>query len=201
MIFDCKMIANGLTAPRREEFGQPLGCAAVLVALVKHRNLISLLLTRRALHMRHHGGEVALPGGMWEQGDAFPVATALREAEEEVALAPEQVDVLGVLPTVYTGNKTAVTPVVGMINTNVLPLKANPAEIASIFIVPLVELQSERRIRTDIFPNRGEHVWAPAYDYRGYEIWGVTAGIIRELLVRCFGCDFPKEHHTPKKLW
>ncbi len=201
MTFNYKMISDGLGDPICDISIQPSGRAAILVPLINHCNVISLLLTRRALHMTHHSGEVAFPGGMWEQGDRFPLTTALREAQEEVSLAPEQVDVLGLLPTVYTGNKTAVTPVVGVINTDSLSLVSNPAEIDSIFIIPLAELMSERRIRTDIFTKRGEHAWAPAYHYRGYEIWGITAGIIKELLVRCFGYDFPKHHHTPKKMW
>ncbi len=201
MSFNYKMISEGLGDPICDTSIQSSGRAAILVPLINHHNVVSLLLTQRAFHMTHHSGEVAFPGGMWEQGDEFPLTTALREAQEEVSLAPEQVDVLGFLPTVYTRNRTAVTPVVGVINTDSLSLVSNPAEIDSIFIIPLAELMSECRIRTDIFPNWGEHAWAPAYHYQGYEIWGVTAGIIKELLVRCFGHDFPKHHHTPKKLW
>lgn len=201
MPFNYKMISDGLGDLVCDESIQASGRAAILVPLINQANVVSLLLTQRAFHMTHHSGEVAFPGGMWEEGDAFPLSTALREAEEEVALTPEQVDVLGLLPTVYTANKTAVTPVVGVINTDCLSLVSNPAEIDSIFTVPLEELVSERRVRTDIFPKRGEHAWAPAYHYQGYEIWGVTAGIIKELLVRCFGHEFPKCHHAPEKLW
>jgi 8-oxo-dGTP pyrophosphatase MutT (NUDIX family) len=204
MTFNFELIRSGLTAGAHNAHGeatQPLGCAAILVPLIKYNGAISLLLTQRAFHMRHHGGEVAFPGGMWEQGDDFPLVTALREAEEEVSLNPRDVNVLGLLPTVYTGNNTKVIPVVGVINSPQLSLVCNPAEIDSIFMIPLTELMSDRRVRTDVFYRRGEHSWAPAYHYQGYEIWGVTAGVIKELLVRCFKVEFPKEHHAPEKLW
>lgn len=204
MTFNFEIISSGLkdrTHYSDHKLIQPSGCAAVLVPLIKHDGVISLLLTRRAFNMTHHGGEVAFPGGMWEQGDDFPLVTALREAEEEVSLKPKDVNVLGLLPTVYTRNDTKVIPVVGIINAPQSSLVCNPAEIDSIFTIPLTELMSDSRVRTDIFPRRGEHGWAPAYHYQGYEIWGMTAGVIKELLVRCFKHDFPKKHHAPEKLW
>ncbi len=176
------------------------GHAAVLVPLIDDGKQTSLLLTRRAIHMTHHGGEVAFPGGMWEFGDHFPHITALREAEEEVALSPECVTLLGTLPAMPTRNKTQVTPVIGTIKTN-LPLVPSPDEIDSIFYVPLSELHPDKRVRTDIFSGRGHPVWAPAYDFQGYEIWGFTAGVIKVLLEKCLDFHFPREHHAPEKFW
>jgi 8-oxo-dGTP pyrophosphatase MutT (NUDIX family) len=204
MTFDFKMITSGLKDGAhysRHEKKQPLGCAAILVPLIKYEGVLSLLLTQRAFNMRHHGGEVAFPGGMWEQGDEFPLGTALREAEEEVSLKSNDIDVLGLLPTIYTRNHTEVIPVVGVINSPQLSLVSCPAEIESVFMIPLTELSSDCRVRTDIFPRPGEHGWAPAYHYQGYEIWGMTAGVIKELLVRCFNYEFPEKHHAPEKLW
>jgi len=204
MTFNFELLLSGLTDDADDisfETTQPLGCAAILVPLIEHKGVASLLLTQRAFNMRYHAGEVAFPGGMWEQGDDFPRSTALREAAEEVALNPKDVNVLGLLPTVYTGNNTKVVPVVGVVSSPQLSLACNPAEIESIFMIPLTELMSDRRVRTDVFLRREKHSWAPAYQYQGYEIWGMTAGVIKELLVRCFKAEFPKEHSVPEKLW
>jgi 8-oxo-dGTP pyrophosphatase MutT (NUDIX family) len=150
--------------------------------------------------MRQHGGEVAFPGGMWESGDQFPVVTALREAEEEVAIRPNQVTILGLLPTMPTRNNTQVTPVIGLIETG-LSLVANPDEIDSIFYPPIEALNPDKRIRTDVFMHRKRPLWAPAYNYEGYEIWGFTAGVIKVLLERCFNVQFEREHTAPEKVW
>jgi len=176
------------------------GEAAVLVPIVEYDGEKSLLLTKRAIHMRHHGGEVAFPGGMWELGDCFPVSTALREADEEVALRSNQVDVLGLLPRMPTRNGTQVTPVVGVINTE-LSLVASPDEIESIFFVPLSAFNPNNRIRTDIFVNRKKPLWAPAYRYQGHEIWGFTAVVIKLLLESCFNTHFERQHSAPEKVW
>jgi 8-oxo-dGTP pyrophosphatase MutT (NUDIX family) len=204
MTFNVEMISSGLKNGADYSYHdtkQPLGCAAILVPLIKHNGVMSLLLTQRAFNMTHHGGEVAFPGGMWEPGDEFPLGTALREADEEIALNPGDVSVLGLLPAIHTRNNTEVIPVVGVINSSQLSLICNPAEIDSIFMIPLTELRSGCRVRTDIFHRDKKEFWAPAYYYQGYEIWGMTAGVIKELLLRCFNYDFPRKHHTPEKLW
>ncbi|MGH1485060.1 MAG: NUDIX hydrolase [Cellvibrionaceae bacterium] len=182
------------------EQGQRSGHAAVLVSLVVNNGGLSLLLTRRAINMSHHGGEVAFPGGMWEPGDHFPVSTALREAEEEVSLQPHSVDVKGLLPAFSTRQGTQVTPVVGMLES-IPQLTANSAEIDSIFFVPISELMADRRIRTDIFHRENLSLWSPAYEYQGHEIWGFTAGVIKMLLAYCFGLSLPRSHSAPEKFW
>jgi 8-oxo-dGTP pyrophosphatase MutT (NUDIX family) len=176
------------------------GRAAVLVPLVTNKGSTSLLLTKRAIHMSHHGGEVAFPGGMWEPGDHFPTLTALREAEEEVNLKSHQVDVLGLLPDSFTRNATRVTPVVGIVSDNI-SLEASPDEIASIFYVPVKEFIADNRIRTDIFNRNGKTYWVPAYEYEGHEIWGFTAGVISSLLRQCFDAELMREHTAPEKVW
>lgn len=180
------------------------GEAAVLVPLVVDEATgdFSLLLTLRSARLNHHAGEVAFPGGMWEPGDHFPTATALREAEEEVALVPAAVRLQGVLPALLAGRgMTQVVPVVATLPSG-LELQANPDEIASIFHLPIAELIRDERLRTDIFPTRGGlSLWAPAYSYQGYEIWGFTAAVIKLLLQRCFGVVLQREHSAPEKIW
>ncbi len=198
---DIALIDSGLLpVPEPMDKSFCKGKAAVLVPIVERDNDLYLLLTKRAVHLRQHGGEVAFPGGMWEDGDQFPVATALREAREEIALDSRLVDVLGVLPSLPTRNNTAVTPVIAMTNAP-LELVANPGEIESIFFVPLGELAPSKRIRTDVFLHRKALLWAPAYEFDGFEIWGFTAGVIKILLERCFAQTFEREHSAPEKMW
>ena len=176
------------------------GYAAVLVPLVNYGENYSLLLTRRAEHLSQHPGEVAFPGGMWEEGDHFPTGTALREAQEEAAIPPESVQLLGSLPPLTTRRGTQVTPVVGIIPRET-QFVASPDEIDTIFSVPLVDLVPDNRVRTDVFSRISNQHWAPAYDYQGYEIWGFTAAVIKMLLERCFQTPFVREHSAPEKFW
>lgn len=198
-MFEQESIRSSLISLKdHKESIKPTGQAAVLVPIIYRDGDLCLLLTKRAINMRHHGGEIAFPGGMWERGEEFPVKTALREAEEEIALLPQQVDVLGLLPGSTTRQGMQVTPVVGLVNEE-LSLKANPAEIHSIFYVPLVEFLPDKRVRTDVFDSSLR--WAPAYTYDGHEIWGFTAVVIKMLLNRCFDVPFERKHSAPEKLW
>jgi 8-oxo-dGTP pyrophosphatase MutT (NUDIX family) len=203
MVIDISLIESRLL-PIDSDEGQPEGVAgrqaAVLVPLVNYGQYYSLLLTKRAANMSHHGGEIAFPGGMWEIGDVFPVATALREAEEELALRPHDVELLGRLPALDTRNGTLVTPVVAIIQPELL-LIPSPAEIEQVFYVPLAALSAHNRIRTDIFSRNGVTRWSPAYEYQGHEIWGFTAGVIKMLLERCFNATFNRDHPAPEKIW
>ena len=176
------------------------GHAAILVPLMIASGEWSLLLTKRAETLRQHGGEVAFPGGMWEQGDHFPLNTALREAEEEIALPSSDVEVKGLLPALSTRQGIPVSPVVATLSS-ASSLIPSPAEIESIFFVPIHELLKDHRIRTDIFHYEDEIRWAPAYLYQGYEIWGFTAGVIKMLLEFCFGATLPRQHTAPEKVW
>ncbi|ODS22804.1 hypothetical protein AB835_12220 [Candidatus Endobugula sertula] len=178
--------------------------AAVLVPLVDMGAEWHILLTLRASHLRYHAGEVAFPGGMWEEGDDYPVTTALREAEEEIALPQGQVSLLGGLELCDTRHLTRVRPVVGVIPSG-LPLIANKSEIEAIFTVPLRFFHEDNRLRTDIFKrkeNGKEKIyWVPAYQFQQYEIWGLTAAMIVQLVNRCFNATLCREHHAPEKVW
>lgn len=184
---------------------QPKGYAAVLVPLYLEEGEWHVVLTLRAYHLRHHSGEVAFPGGMWEEGDTTPVITALRESEEEIALPVDQVCVLGGLKELHTRRLARVRPIVGII-PNSLALKANKSETETIFSVPLRFFLKDERVRTDVFPSfrdtteKPNH-WIPAYQFGDYEIWGFTASVIVQLLNRCFGANISREHSVEEKIW
>ncbi|MGS2716714.1 NUDIX hydrolase [Eionea flava] len=176
--------------------------ASVLVPLLKKADDYHLLLTLRAANMRHHAGEVAFPGGMWEVGDRHLVDTALRECEEEIAIPSADIHVIGALDTMPTRRLTNVRPVVGILD-NIDSVVASPEEIAEVFTVPLDFFKQDKRLRTDIFPHQTDKTvrWVPAFQYRGFEIWGFTAAVIVQLLRRSFDIRFSREHGAPEKIW
>lgn len=156
--------------------------AAVLIPVVR-REQPGLLLTQRSLHMRKHAGQVAFPGGAVDSTDASLIAAALREAQEEVAIPPDAVEVIGVLPPVDSVTGFQVTPVVGIIPPN-LQYHASVDEVSAVFEMPLEEaLRLSRYHPLDIHRRGHDHrVWLSWYQH--YFVWGMTAGIIRELALQ-----------------
>jgi 8-oxo-dGTP pyrophosphatase MutT (NUDIX family) len=161
---------------------KPLAQAAVLIPLVSRPEGLTVLLTKRTSHLSSHSGQIAFPGGKVDTQDANAQATALREAEEEIGLAPDCVEVLGTFPTYTSGSAYTITPVVGLLRAGFV-VKANPDEVADIFEVPLAFLMNpanHRRHAVDWAGQRREWLSMP-YDDAGVErfIWGVTASMLR----------------------
>jgi 8-oxo-dGTP pyrophosphatase MutT (NUDIX family) len=165
--------------------------AAVLVPLVM-RDQPSVLLTQRTARLKKHAGQISFPGGRSEPDDEDAVATALREAHEEVGLHPSRVQVLGTMPTYTTGTGFLVTPVVGLIDPlddelNRLKLQADPGEVDDIFEVPmgfLMDPQHHQRRAFDVSGTRLEFFsmpWQSHADDKEYFIWGATAAMLRNL--------------------
>ena len=162
--------------------------ASVLIALVL-RDELTVLLTQRTDHLHDHPSQISLPGGRAEVSDADAVATALREAQEEIGLEPSRVEVLGALPTYTTGTGFVVTPVVGLVHPGFV-LKADPFEVAEVFEVPLAWLMDpahHQRHAVDIGGVRREFYSMPwtGVDLNGqprrFFIWGATAAMLRNL--------------------
>lgn len=155
--------------------------AAVLIPLVL-RERLTVLLTLRPTHMNSHSGQIAFPGGKADPGDRDAVATALREAQEEVGLAPEFVQVIGSLPVYTTGSAYIVTPVVALVNPG-FSLQANADEVADVFEVPLdflMDPANHRHHRVELAGEQRSWLSMPYMDGSTERfIWGATAGMLR----------------------
>ncbi|GAA0791210.1 CoA pyrophosphatase [Marinobacterium sediminicola] len=163
--------------------------AGVLVALTNCTDP-EVILTLRSPHLSTHSGEISFPGGKRDPDDPDLLATAMREAEEEIALSPGNVEVIGSLGQVVSKHHLQVTPWVGVISPS-LPLVANPEEIAEIYRVPLSFLLDPANRRMDRLELAGQARFVPAWPWQGEVIWGLTAYILSELLNVGFDADIP----------
>ena len=157
--------------------------AAVLLALVM-RDEPTVLLTQRTAHMSTHSGQIAFPGGKVDLTDTDATHTALREAEEEIGLHKDEVEVIGVLPIYTTGSAYIVTPVVGLVNASA-SIEMNTNEVADVFEVPLSFLMDPSNHRHHALDWSGttRHWLSMPYQDVTQErfIWGATAGMLRNL--------------------
>ena len=163
--------------------------AAVLVPLVQRAGGLQVLLTRRTDHLRDHAGQISFPGGRSEPEDGGPAATALREAEEEVGLPHDRVQVIGQMPVYTTVTSFVITPVVALV-TPPFELVLDTFEVAEAFEVPLQHLMNPVNHRRHVFSFDGSErqflsmPWqGPGADgmEREYFIWGATAAMLRNL--------------------
>jgi 8-oxo-dGTP pyrophosphatase MutT (NUDIX family) len=136
-----RLTARLAAFPRETLDGAGLKRAAVAIAIAPHKDQAAFLLTRRVARLNAHAGQWALPGGRID-GDETPVAAALRELEEEVALKLDAREVIGLLDDYPTRSGYLITPVVTWVE-DTSAMKANPAEVASIHPIALTELERE----------------------------------------------------------
>jgi 8-oxo-dGTP pyrophosphatase MutT (NUDIX family) len=154
--------------------------AAVLIGLVMRGDEVTVLLTQRTAHLNDHAGQISFPGGRVEPEDVDPTATALRETCEEIGLAAEFIEIMGVLPEHITGTGFRVVPVVGLVSPGFV-LAPDPFEVASVFEVPLAFLTDPKNHETRR-ATVGEMVRSfYAMPYHEHFIWGATAAILRNL--------------------
>jgi len=159
---------------------RPPSAASVLIPLVVHDSGLTVLLTQRTEHLRDHAGQISFPGGRAEDSDTDAADTALREAEEEVGLRREQVEVIGQLPTYTTVTHFVVTPVVALV-TPPLALQLDAFEVAQAFEVPLSFLMNPANHRRHDFVFDGGQRQFLSMPWGEYFIWGATAAMIRNL--------------------
>jgi 8-oxo-dGTP pyrophosphatase MutT (NUDIX family) len=159
--------------------------AAVLVPIIE-RSEPMVLLTLRTQDLANHAGQVAFPGGKIDPADASPVAAALREANEEVGLAPALVEPLGYLDLYLTFTGFRILPTVARVKPD-FALALNPREVTEAFEVPLAFLMTPANHQRKSRDWRGITREFYAMPFENRYIWGITAGILRNLYERVYG--------------
>jgi 8-oxo-dGTP pyrophosphatase MutT (NUDIX family) len=153
--------------------------AAVLVPIILH-DAPSLLLTRRTSHLKKHAGQVSFPGGRIDPEDPTPEAAALREAEEEIGLSPENVEIVGRMDDYVTGTGYRITPVIGLLPPGLI-YRPSPHEVEAVFEFPfsvLLDPEAPRRQKQHVRDHWREYwVWP----HPDHFIWGATAAIMMHL--------------------
>lgn len=151
--------------------------AAVLLALLGSGAEARVVLTRRTEGLRHHGGQISFPGGRIEAADADPVAAALREADEEIGLAPSSSQPLGYLDPFVTITGFHVFPVVARVLGEFRP-RIDPSEVAEVFDVPLAFLLDSHNARQHRIDYQGRSRTVLEFQYGPHRIWGATAAML-----------------------
>ena len=163
--------------------GRVLRPAGVLCALQEREGGVDVILTKRSARLKHHPGQIAFPGGKQDPDDASPVAAALREAEEEIGLPRELVEVLGTLPTHETVTSFTITPVIGWVTADFTE-RAEAGEVEEVFCVPLAHVINPANFRIEARRWQGRRRYYYTVPYGPYYIWGATARILRALAER-----------------
>ncbi len=156
--------------------------ASVLLPLVKNENKDhwDIILTKRALHLKHHPGEISFPGGQFEQQDQNLETTAKRETEEEIGIASRYIHTIGRLPRQNTISQYQVSPFVGIIDPN-YELSIDENEVAEAFLVPLafmIDSSNHQKVSRNINNQSFSYY---LIQYNDYKIWGATARMIVNL--------------------
>ncbi|MBV7380053.1 CoA pyrophosphatase [Maritimibacter sp. DP4N28-5] len=163
---------------------QTLRPAGVLVPFYRDtRGGLSLILTQRSSALKHHPGQIAFPGGKVDPVDTDEIAAAMREADEEIGLAPDNVEIIGTLPPHETITAFNVTPVVGLVRE---PFVWRPerGEVAEIFSVPFDHVMNPERYVVEGRYYRGVKRHYFTVPWGPYYIWGATARMLRVLADR-----------------
>ena len=165
---------------------RPLGDlrpSAVMLLLVGEPGREDVVFQVRTHTVRHHKGEISLPGGRRDEADESYLHTALRETEEEVGVPAEAVHVLGALDDVETiGSRHLIRPYVGVLASGVTPRITAAREVHALLHVPLAHLRAEDSHIWKVAQGPGGPEAQRAFDYQGHVIWGATARIVGQFL-------------------
>lgn len=163
--------------------GRKLRPAGVLAAFHVGPWGLNLILTKRSSRLKHHPGQIAFPGGKVDDGDSDVIAAALREADEEIGLPPNCVEVLGTMPCHETVTGFEVTPVIGLVNAKFDPVP-EPGEVDEVFTVPFTHVANPDLFSVQYRRWQGRRRHYYTVPFGPYYIWGATARILRGLADR-----------------
>jgi 8-oxo-dGTP pyrophosphatase MutT (NUDIX family) len=166
--------------------------AAVVTPVVDRDGGDALLFTKRADHLGEHAGQMSFPGGGYEPSDDGLEATARREADEEIGLRPDEIDILGRLDDIPTVSEYAVRPFVSRVpDRSYVPDEREVAEIAVLPVAALTDLDNYESERRD-HPHYGE-IRLHFFHVDGYTVWGATGRMLVQLLELTTGWEMPPE--------
>ncbi len=177
-----------------------LRLAAVLVLLQQRGEQVEVLLTKRSMQMPTHKGQICFPGGKMESSDPSVIAAALREAQEEVGVAPECINVLGTLPKLPTLSGFEIEPVVAWLPQST-PLYLSTGEVDEAFYIPLRVVLDVNCYHARFVRHKNHRIETVAMQYPNRDIWGATATILQYLALS-FG-SYPEKqafNFGPKSL-
>jgi 8-oxo-dGTP pyrophosphatase MutT (NUDIX family) len=165
---------------------RPVRLAAVLVPIIE-RDEPSVLFTQRTSHLHDHGGQISFPGGHIDAADASPAEAALREAEEEIALSRGFVEPIGYLDVHMTPFGHRILPLLARVRDG-FSLRMNQGEVEEVFEVPLAFLMTSQNHKRESRAWNGFTLGLYSMPFGDRNIWGATAGILRNLY-ECVWCD------------
>lgn len=160
----------------------PLKKAAVLIPLIDDGTQLHVLLTRRAIHLRHHAGQVSFPGGKVEETDKNLIYTAFRETHEEIGLSPTLINIIGNLHSYQVISGFEVTPIIAFVPNN-YEYKQDDNEVSEIFQVPLQHFLDPKNHVSFNVKRKGFSHKVHFMPYKHYNIWGATASMLKDLVV------------------
>ncbi|MPZ24431.1 MAG: NUDIX domain-containing protein [Dehalococcoidia bacterium] len=154
--------------------------AGVMLPLYEKQGVQHVVLTKRSDLVEHHKGQISFPGGMVEPGDRDIVATALREAHEEIGVEPADVEILGALDDIVTTSNFHVSPVVGVIGSSPYPFTMHPQEVAEVIEIPIAFLVDDLNLVEEPRESDGRRFINYIYSYEGHGVWGATGQILHQ---------------------
>ena len=179
------ILRNAMNLPSHHEMPiahhkTPLKKAAILMPLVQRKNGLHMILTQRALHLKHHAGQISFPGGKHELSDKNLAHTALRETEEEIGIKQNTIQMIGSLPSLTTITGYHITPFIGFVEAE-QKIIIDQGEVKECFEVPFSFLLNPNNFsKQHLVANKQRH-FTYCCAYQQYLIWGATAQMLINL--------------------